>query len=149
MNSNKIPFRIATATTLLLLLMGCSRIGDQPDLGLVSGTISFEGTPLSGASVMFQPPDGRPAFGKTDANGKYRLIYIRNTPGCKTGNNIVSITTVGEGTDDDQESSDDDTQVNSNQKPVKEIVPAKYNRKSELVADVQPGKNTFDFDLRK
>ena len=30
----------------------------------------------------------------------------------------------------------------------KQVIPAKYNYKTELKVDVKPGRNTFDFDLK-
>lgn len=127
---------------------GCGGAGsDQPDLGLVKGVISFEGQPLPGASVTFMPVSGRPASAKTDDAGYYELVYIRNTPGCKTGMNKVVITSMSEG-EDEMELEGDDVLVDTT-KPVKEKVPARYNVKTELKVDVKPGENNFDFDLKK
>jgi hypothetical protein len=30
-----------------------------------------------------------------------------------------------------------------------QVIPTKYNSESELTVDVKPGRNTFDFDLKK
>ncbi|WP_417849166.1 carboxypeptidase regulatory-like domain-containing protein [Thalassoglobus sp.] len=147
----KNPRRIGNLVMVLsaLTLTGCGQGGadDQPDLGRVSGTVFFEGEVLPGASISFIPEEGRPATGKTDEQGMYELVYIRDTRGCKVGQNKVVITTVGEG--EDLEELDGDDLDQSQLQRVVEKVPAKYNANSELIAIVNPGENTFDFRLEK
>ncbi|QDT89611.1 carboxypeptidase regulatory-like domain-containing protein [Gimesia algae] len=135
-----------TLLSLSLSLTGCGGgAGDQPTLGLVKGTVTMDGSPLAGVAVTFSPDSGRPATGKTDVAGNYELIYIRNTPGCKLGHNTVMISNSGE--EDEMEMEGDDA-VMPNSTEENEI-PAKYNSKTTLEADVQPGENTFNFDLKK
>lgn len=55
-----------------LSLVGCSG-GDGPVLGDVSGTATFQGAPLSGATVMFIPEKGPVAAAVTDAEGEYTV----------------------------------------------------------------------------
>jgi len=118
-----------TAAFALLMpvacLVGC---GDSsgPELGKVSGTVTLDGAPLAGATVEFHPQgEGvRPSFGATDADGGYELMFLRDKPGAPVGMNTVMITV-----DPPQE------------------VPAKYNKSSELTADVKSGSNQFDFNL--
>jgi len=121
----------------LLPLVGCSK-GDQPDLGEVSGTITLDGEPLGGASVYFRPKSGgRTSTGATDANGVYVMTYKNATKGAKIGEHTVTITTASEAID------------RETGKPFAEQVPAKYNEKSELTADVQPGSNPpINFELQ-
>lgn len=134
------------AAILLLTLSGCGGVGDQPQLGLVTGSVMLDNEPVSGITVTFLPDNGRPATGKTDGNGDYELLYIRNTPGCKVGHNRVEIG-YGEGEDEGVEMEGD----NVEQTPVKtgkKSIPARYNAESELEADVKPGENVFNFDLK-
>lgn len=145
---------MSTNTILITALLffctamtGCSNNGDQPDLGTVEGTVTFEGKPLPGASITFHPASGRPAMGKTDAEGHYKLTYIRNTPGTKIGFNKVEIATVAEGADDMAAEGDNADQSQS--KSNVEILPARYNAKTELEVEVKKGQNTFDFALTK
>ena len=66
----------------------------------------------------------------TDEQGHYELVYLRDILGAKVGKNRVVIRTVGP------------------EAPQKEILPARYNSKTELQADVKPNENPpFDFDL--
>tara|TARA_R110002111_G_scaffold262794_1_gene341067 strand:+ start:3292 stop:3738 length:447 start_codon:yes stop_codon:yes gene_type:complete len=147
--NNKRRNRIAGVALLALSMSfaGCgSDTQDQPDLGLVKGTITFEGAPLAKASITFRPDSGRPASATTNAAGQYELIYIRNTPGCKVGHNKVLITSVSE-EENEMESEGDD--VSDDASVAKEKLPPKYNTKTELEANVLSGENTFDFDLKK
>lgn len=137
---------------LLLNLAGCGGVSDQPELGQVTGTITLDGKPLPRTAVMFQPENGRPATGRTDKDGKYELTYIRDTKGAKIGKNRVEIGG-GEEEEDEEETEAFDadgepiaeTPGPTSQKPA---IPPKYNVRSELEADVQPGENTFNFDLK-
>ena len=145
--------RVVALSVLLLSLSGCGGSGDQPELGQVSGTITLDDKPLSGVAVVFQPDDGRPARGTTDAEGKYELTYIRETRGTKVGHNRVEIAPSEEGEEDaDEPEGDVDSDSPQAKQPVNSrkapSVPARYNTQSELEADVKPGKNRFDFKLK-
>jgi len=140
----------AGLSALLLSLPGCLGPNDQPELGHVTGTITLDGKPLSGVEVVFQPDNGRPARAATDAEGKYELRYVRDTLGTKIGHNRIEIAPNEEGEDEEPiESTTEDGEpvILQPLTPGKPVVPARYNTKSELEADVQPGENTFDFDL--
>ncbi|QDT78866.1 hypothetical protein CA11_22050 [Gimesia maris] len=135
-----------TLLALSFSLAGCGGgVDDQPELGQVKGTVTMDGSPLAGVSVTFSPDSGRPATGKTDVAGNYELIYIRNTPGCKLGHNTVMISNSGE--EDEMEMEGDDAVMPTTTE--ENEIPAKYNSKTTLEADVQPGENTFNFDLKK
>ncbi len=82
---------LIVASLLTLAQSGCGGGGDQPELGQVTGTVTLDGKPLVGVAVVFQPENGRPARGMTDAEGKYELTYIRQTKGTKVGMNRVEI----------------------------------------------------------
>lgn len=146
MDNSTNKFFLITSVALCLTLSGCGGAeNDQPDLGLVKGIVSLDGKPLVGASISFLPDAGRTASARTDANGYYELIYIRDTPGCKIGHNKVVITTLNDNEEDDSALEGDDAVIKV--KRVKEQLPAKYNRKTELEAIVKSGENTFDFEL--
>ncbi|NQW46395.1 MAG: carboxypeptidase regulatory-like domain-containing protein [Planctomycetes bacterium] len=59
----------------LLCSVGCGP-ANVPPLGLVTGTVTFNGKPLPNAEVLFNPSGGRMSFGATDSEGAYRLVYI-------------------------------------------------------------------------
>ncbi|HVJ67412.1 MAG TPA: carboxypeptidase-like regulatory domain-containing protein [Caulifigura sp.] len=123
------------AATMVLVLAGCSR---PENIGLVSGLVTLDGSPLEGALVQFEPLAGNsPSGGITDASGKYSLTYNRETKGAEIGEHRVLITTHNGG----------DPDANPPVPKSPEKLPGKYNKKSELKAKVQAGNNTFDFPL--
>ncbi len=142
---------LMVALSLLALnLSGCGGTGDQPQLGRVTGTVTMDGKPLYGTAVVYYPDKGRPARGTTNLFGKYELTYIRQTPGTKVGHNRVEIAPHEEGEEDAEEVVNGGENTGPAKKPrerEKMKVPARYNTKSELEADVQPGENVFDFPL--
>ncbi|WP_013628228.1 carboxypeptidase-like regulatory domain-containing protein [Rubinisphaera brasiliensis] len=145
MNTKLLQLFSLTAA-VCLTFSGCSS-SDQPELGQVNGVVTFDGAPLVGAVVTFMPTSGRPASGTTDENGSYVLTYIRDTEGTKVGTNKVSIS-MGEGAENEMELEGDDADQ-SQLKDRLAAIPEKYNTKTELVAQVEPGENTFDFHLEK
>ncbi len=151
MKTTQISSMAAFLFAALLVLPGCTP-SDQPDLGRVSGTVTLDGDPLVGVSVVFLPDEGRPSSGVTDAKGMYELTYIRTTRGAKVGNHRVEIGG-GEGSgeeDSDSEPENPDSQPQAAPKPKqsnKPVIPAKYNSKSELKEEVKAGNNTINFAL--
>jgi hypothetical protein len=130
----------ALAVQALLFLPGCGKSG-YSELGLVdvSGTVTLDGKPLPGAKVAFESEDKRSAMGTTDSSGRYILMYDSQTRGTTPGAKIVRITTVevGEGGGAAEGAA-----------VAKETLPARYNRQSELKADVSPANKTFNFELK-
>lgn len=152
MKTNKQTFLTVALSILVLNLSGCGGNGDRPELGHVTGTVTLDGEPVSGTVVVFYPDNGRPARGKTDLDGKYELTYIHKTLGSKVGHNRVEIAPneEGENEEDEDEEAGDTEDVGAAKRPRtsrKAVIPARYNTKSELEADVQPGENVFDFKL--
>ena len=113
---------------LLLAAAGCGGAGDRPELGQVEGTVTLDGNALAGATVTFQPQEGKASRGVTDAGGHYELIYLRDIKGAVIGPHKVTITTASEAAP-------------------QEKLPARYNRQTELNKEVAAGANTIDFPL--
>lgn len=149
--TNRMFLELLGLGLLMLFHVGCSSRGDQPELGTVTGTITLDGQPLAGVAVVFQPDNGRPSRGMTDAQGKYELTYIRQTKGAKVGPHRVEIAPSEEGEVEEVEEAEggdgEEQQASPKPKSGKSAVPARYNVKSELKADVKSGANTFDFAL--
>jgi hypothetical protein len=107
---------------------GCNR-GDRPPLGLVHGKVTLDGKPLPDALVRFFPGEGgRYSMGRTNAEGRYELVYIRKIMGAKVGPHKVMITTA------------DETHP-------RELLPPRYHQETTLQAEVQSGENACDFSL--
>lgn len=125
----------------VLLLVLCSFLSgcSGPDnVARVSGTVTLDDKPLSGARVIFNPltPGGQSAA-ITDENGKYTLQYTREQQGAEIGEHLVRITTGSRG--------DPDSDPPKPRTP--ERLPPRYHAKSELKATVKAGSNDIDFDL--
>ncbi|MBA2115072.1 carboxypeptidase regulatory-like domain-containing protein [Bremerella alba] len=132
----KHPMLLVFLGAAVMTAVGCG--GEKYDnLGEVSGTITLDGEPLKHAVITFQPKGGRPAYGKTGEDGKYTMRYTGSQAGATVGMNSVTITNGGEKRD--EESGKVWFQ--------KEEVPSKYNSKTTLDYDVQPGQQTHDFKL--
>jgi hypothetical protein len=116
-------------------LSGCSRPeGPTYELADVTGTVMMDGAPIAGVEVIFEPiGNGSLSFGTTDAKGQYQLHHNIGVEGCGLGEHRVRLNKMGEpGTPDD----------------TKNLLPSRYNEKSEFTANVKAGKNTFDFELK-
>jgi hypothetical protein len=121
---------------LLAFCLGCDR---GPEIASVEGTVTMDGKPLSNATVVFIPENGRPAGGRTDERGHYSLIFTRGRSGALLGKNSIRITTAAEATE-----AADGTPIPAQ----RETIPAKYNSQSTLEFTVEGGKeNIANFDL--
>lgn len=128
----------AVFAALCCTLLGSSACsnGDRPDVASVSGHVTLDGKPLDNAWVTFHPDYGRPSGAKTDEGGKYELLYLREVKGAKIGHHKVTISTLV-----------DPVETADGSLPARERVPAIYNVKTSLEANVQEGDNTIDFTL--
>jgi hypothetical protein len=127
---------VGLAAGMVLVAGGCGRPSHLPELGDVSGTVTLDGRPFAKANVAFEPGQGRPSLGTTDAQGRYTLEFAGGYKGAVLGRHTVRI-----GTEGYFPSADGGVEF------VAESVPAAYNTQSTLAADVQRGRNEFDFDL--
>jgi len=123
-------------TLLVICLVGCGESGPpQPSRTKVQGTVTLDGAPLEKGTISLTSEEdvrlGRPAGGSEIVNGKYEMLV---TPGKKQ----VAIRAPKES------GQPDDTGL----VPTVESIPAKYNTKTELEAEVQEtGPQTLDFSL--
>jgi len=115
-----------------LLSSGC---GGRADLASVRGKVTLDGQPLADAFVVYAPvAKGTTSYGRTDSSGRYEMMFSDREAGAWIGENLVRINT-------GDVSSGDRTGP-------KERVPAVYNQQTTLKAEVKPGANTFDFELK-
>jgi hypothetical protein len=129
--------RVCMSLACLMWLAGCGAGGGAG----VSGKVTLDGSPLDDATISFVPlAEGqRQAAWTTVKEGHYA---IASTEGLGTGQfrvEIRALRSVGEKTNQT------DPTLPA---PAKEAVPSKYNSKSELTADIKPGANTADFELK-
>jgi hypothetical protein len=123
---------------MAITLAGCGPGG--PEIAYVSGRVTMDGKPLANATVVFIPENGRPAGARTDADGRYVLIFTEGRYGAIPGQNTIRIMTL-------RDAEQDDSGKTIPGSP--ETVPAQYNTNSTLSFTVQPNKrNVANFDLK-
>jgi len=151
---------------VLLSMSGCG--GVDAEFRPVSGTVTYGGAPLEGASVFFVPLNetGIAATGATDASGKYSLTSTtakRFGSGAKPGQYRVRITKSEDTVNPDQEAFDkgeityEELQERKARRGpygggivAKDLIPSKYGNPltSGLQATVEDKKsNEINFDL--
>jgi hypothetical protein len=123
------PARVCLLVLLsgLWILPGCGK-SDRPELGEVEGVVTMDGKPLANVIIVFKPEKGRPATGQTNSEGKYTLSYRAGVSGSKVGPTDVSFEYPIGGSGP--------------------ALPARYSTRSELKAEVKPGRNKLDFALQ-
>lgn len=146
---------IAVAGLALSGSQGCSggKEGD-PNGRLVSGTVTYQGKPVEGASVTFTSPTAS-AFGLTDSEGKFKLTTAGGDK-ISLGDYKVAIVKketpplVAAPSNPDEYVPPDPNAAPSPSAAPKDLLPARYGdaAKSGLTAPVTAdGKNEFEFAL--
>jgi hypothetical protein len=137
MNPSRVAARSRSARWLGLVLMisGCGSV----EYPAVTGRVTLDGEPLPDAVISFMPVDeqGVPTLGVTDSRGVYTLEQTADATGAPAGKYTVRITTYREGRPEA-----DPPIVGA-----AERVPAQYNVRTTLKAEVRPGENVLDFEL--
>jgi hypothetical protein len=134
---------LVTAILIVLTCVGCNR-GAKLDLQAVSGKVSLQSRPLVNGTIMFAPAanDGL-AGGSAIADGKYSIPKQKGLPPGKYKVQISSADQRGVAPVAANHAPGNESP------PLQELVPEKYNSKSELSVEVKSGGgNTFNFDLR-
>jgi hypothetical protein len=118
----------------MIACIGCS--GDS-SVGTLQGLVTLDGKPLDSAQMRFSPIDGQSATsGCSVTNGKYELQLpvakhrveisaTRMPPGGKAAEKHTSVDFA-----------------------IVQLVPSKYNSKSDLTIEVKAGRNAHNFDLK-
>lgn len=144
----------------LALAVGCGGPTDKLNLVPVTGTITLEGQPLSGATVTYFPQaaQGVAASATTDDHGKYTLQTAgAQRPGAVPGGYNVTVmkTEVKQLTTEEQAIAQTKMKGKSMFGPplteAKQLLPLKYRNptQSGFTATVsESGKNSFDFDVK-
>ena len=139
----------------ILILAGCGGSDpDRPETVSATGTITFHGEPVEGATVTFvvESGEGRGATATTDDSGQFELTTFEPGDGAIPGNYKVKISkTVPEGALSQEEA---DAYAEKGQAPppirAKEHLPTTYKdaNLSGLTAEVkEDGENDFPFNL--
>ncbi len=141
----------------MLVWAGCGGAAvdpNRPATAPVSGTVTYQGSPVENATVTFlaSAPDGKSAVGRTDASGKFALMTFAPGDGAVPGQYKVMISKqVTEGGVSEEEAYKYIERGENPPEPtVKNLLPEKYTAAdtSGLSADVtESGENTFTFEL--
>jgi hypothetical protein len=123
--------------TLLAFLVGCS---NGPLTGDVEGTVVYDGKAIEKGTISFEPADGNGGTAGTSIeNGKYLATKV------PVGNLKVQIRMpVVSGKKQLYKSDKEEGQYRNT---YSEGLPKKFNDESILKLEVQPGKNTKNWDL--
>ena len=126
------------------LAAGCAGRSAVP----VSGRVTLDGKPVVGVHVSFQPVAtggdknvGGGSYAITDADGRFTLRLVEGgSTGAFVGKHRVEITT--------RTGVDNATDTRVKPPDPKTVIPAKYNRNSDLTFEVPPGgTDSADFAL--
>ncbi|HVV99995.1 MAG TPA: carboxypeptidase-like regulatory domain-containing protein [Planctomycetaceae bacterium] len=149
-----------------LAMAGCGGGGDSVKLAPAEGTVSYQGSPLADATVMFVPEKGPIATGFTDLDGHFTLA-TGSRRGVAVGPAKVSITAGGPPGSDRPEppplpKTEEEAQVylkkvgemqmqmnREGANEPKSIIPPKYAKaeSSGLQYEVKASGNKFDIKL--
>lgn len=75
---------------LALVTAGCGGVGGNT--AKTKGKVLVGGEPMANLNVVFQPTEGRPATGKTDAQGVFTLTTFNLNDGALVGKHKVGVT---------------------------------------------------------
>jgi hypothetical protein len=131
MAARKSVARFAATALAVAFAAGC---GDNDRAGRyqVTGSVTWNGTPVERGFVTFQPADGKPAEAGPIKDGRYTLYAY-------PGANSVSI----------RAEKVDGFNKGMNQPNIVQYIPPKYNVQTELSAEVAlDDENEADFSLK-
>ncbi|MFH1918977.1 MAG: carboxypeptidase-like regulatory domain-containing protein [Planctomycetota bacterium] len=136
--------RLGLGVVLVLVgVVGCGKPGTAPTVK-VSGTVTYNGEPVQGASVAFIPENGRPASGTTDASGKFTLSTFESGDGAVLGKHTVTIAETSEAPSGEGEVDYSIPDESAARFPAKYADPST----SDFTATVEKGGETdFTFDM--
>ncbi len=84
--------RVGFWTILSVLVVGCSGDAGNPKVAPVTGTVTYQGKPVGGATVSFiKEGESRSSVGVTDSQGRFQLSTFGNNDGAVIGDNAVTI----------------------------------------------------------
>lgn len=132
---------------------GCSSGPVNPTVYPVTGQVLHNGNPVEGASVSFVGDGtGKPAYGITDAQGKFKLTTFKQDDGALPGKHAVSVSkAVAVDPTDDGSMEAAEKRAHEPRVEPKSAIPARYAdwSKSQLEFTVsESGPNDFKIELK-
>ncbi|HEV2969903.1 MAG TPA: hypothetical protein VGY55_07930 [Pirellulales bacterium] len=135
---------VAGAAAILFVTIGCGKTTS------ISGSVTFESKAVGNGSIVFQPADGQgPTAGAAISDGRYQVERL--TPGKKIVQ-IIAVKKVNFAASNEE--MERQAKENANRGDATGIVERADEIPTDAVGnnreiDVQPGKQTVDFDLKR
>jgi len=129
---------------LLAALCVAALAGCETKMYPISGRVKVGGAPFANGSVNFVPVGpGRPAYGGTDANGRFTLD-TGNSPGAPKGTYKLVLQKFETTAD-----SSDERTPSDQRKPLKSSLPEKFTRPetSDITIEVPSPNGLYEFDI--
>ena len=148
----RIFFVIALSGLILsLAFAGCSQSGNLSGLSPCDGTVTYNGSSVTGAILTFYPDSstGRAASAITDANGKFKTTTLKPEDGIAPGNYKVTVIKFEEYGDLPSKVKNDDGEMVQPPRDQRNSLPKKYENPTDsgLTVTIAQGKNTENFEL--
>lgn len=143
--ASRIPVCAGVLYCSAIFLVGCGDNGPTLNRAQVSGDVTVNGDPLEKGSIAFLPADGTqgPSVGGTIQEGHY-LIPMEEGPVVGTYRVKIRATRKTGRTIEAGPPAPPGTMVEE----IEAFIPAKYNTKSALTAEIQPEANEVNYDLQ-
>jgi hypothetical protein len=141
---HRVARRCGLAASILAGFVGCGSTTDELPREAISGAVTLDGRPLEEGVIQFLPAAA--SAGETPAGGPIRdgRFDVSRDQGPTPGSYSVVILSGGDGAGGIQPGA-----IPGEGVALKERIPAKYNARTTLTAEVKPGgPNTFEFALR-
>jgi hypothetical protein len=140
-----VRWRNSIAALCVVVLMGCGE--KLPNHKPVTGSVSFQGKPLAAAHVRFIPIETTTGVGghaKTDAEGKYRVVYAQGGNGLPPGKYKITVSQMLM-----PDGSPGPENVSPIESPAREMLPQHYSQElaSRLTKEVPPDGGVLDLVL--
>jgi len=124
---------------MLLALAALAGCGDRgPQKGLVKGTVTLDGKKLDSGAIQFLDRDEKvPSSAGEIKDGEYATeVYVGRMQVQISSPKVVGSRKLY------------DTPDSPVKDVTKEMIPERYNTRSELTAEIKPGENTANFELK-
>jgi len=125
--------RCVLCLSICAVLTGC---GDRE--GDITGTVTFDGQPVSSGSITFVNPETGARGGGVIRDGSFQTKL-------QPGKYQVSVTAAKKAGKKTQKGFDGKDEVIE---LTEEMIPEWYNTKTELTQEIKPGSNPLKFDLK-
>ena len=135
------PLKLLSLLTLAAALHGVAGCSDGPAYGDVTGEVTLDDAPLREGVVRFVPVDGNtPTASALIENGQFRVPV-------PAGNHRVEISApkLPRGINSSEEMKRGTVDEGA---ALEELIPQRYNTKSELTAEVKKGANKVSYHLK-